>query len=217
MERQIIDIPRVFMRAMSFDWDIDWRGQSAGEGNEGEQIVFNRQPRFIGSPQLVLGRDMLPYWRALRARAEGRRNAWRVAMVDPLGFSFRRGSYRADWAAWLSGNYVEPRPQILCAGAAAAGASSILVDERMAERPVRVGAFLSHADWPFLVIGRSTEGTFARLEVKMLRRAIPAGAAIDLEARGLFIGTSDTMGAAPYTHVGLPRTQLELIEWITRP
>jgi hypothetical protein len=216
MDRAIIDIPRVMLLATTCDWDIDWRGQSAGSGSNSEQIVYNRQPRFIGSPTITLLPEMIPHWRALRARVQGRVGVWRVPMIDPLGFEQSRGAWVADWAAYLSGYYVEDRPQILCAEAADAGATTLLVDERMASAPVGIGAYLSHDDWPFVVTDRVQEGVYARLSVQMLRRPIALGAAIDLEARGVFIGSSDTMGLPEY---GLGRTsgpKLDFVEWITR-
>ena len=187
MTRPIIDIPRVLMRAVSCDWDVQWGGQSAGgDTGGGDQTVINRFPRFVGAPSVVLPPEMVGLFRALRAQAEGRVGAWRVPMVDPVSAQMP-GNWRSDLAALQAGTYVEPRPKVICVGAVAAGASSLVVNEVAAPFPVRVGAFLSYADWPMIVTGRSGSGAAVTLTIKMLRVAIPAGAEIDLCARGLFV------------------------------
>lgn len=215
MNREIIDVPLLLSRAMTMDWRPDWRGQPSAVGLDGsEQVVYNRFPRFIGSPQIAVRPEALGHWRALILRGEGRVNAYRFRMPT---FKTRGAvSWRDDWRAYEAGLYVEPRPQILCPAGATAGATSIVVDETSAPRPIPVGCYLSHDDWPFAVVGRSGSGAATTLEVKMLRRAIPPGGQIDLVARGLFLATSDAMGFPEYGVERVARPQLELQEWITR-
>lgn len=215
--REIIDVPRIFMRAAVCDWRPDWRGQATqGDIGGGDQTVYNRFPRFVGSPPLVLPEPMIGAWRALILRGQGRVNAYRIRMIDPIGHHIASAGWWSDWQAWRSGQYVEPRPQVFCVGAVLAGASSITVDESGAREPVRIGAYLSHNDWPFAVTGRSGSGAATVLQVTMLRRPIADGAAIDLFARGIFTAADDAMGWPDYDTSRVARPVLALQEWITR-
>tara|TARA_R110000868_G_scaffold100019_2_gene275018 strand:- start:766 stop:1548 length:783 start_codon:yes stop_codon:yes gene_type:complete len=84
-----ITIPLELMLSTNCNWDIDWRSQSIGDTNAASrQIVYNAFPRWIGSPQLALEGQKIAEWRAIRARAQGRRNAYRVPMIDPLSFDY---------------------------------------------------------------------------------------------------------------------------------
>lgn len=218
MIRDIIDIPLPFLRALTVDWRPDWRGQPPATGTDGsDQVVYNAFPRWVGAPQLVLPPEMIGDWRALVLRGQGRVNAYRVRMIDPVVSPVWSGAgWRAIWSAYQSGLYVEPRPQMPCAAPAAAGATSIVVDESALARPVTVGSFLSYQDWPFAVIGRSGSGTVTTLQVELLRVAIPAGAQIDVIARGIFLASGDAMGLPAYGLDRVARPQLDLVEWITR-
>lgn len=90
-----ITIPLELMLSTNVSWDIDWRGQSSGESNAGSrQIVYNAFPRWVGKPKLALEGQQIAEWRAIRARAQGRRGVYRVPMVDPLSFDY--GSLRKD-------------------------------------------------------------------------------------------------------------------------
>lgn len=218
MIRSIIDVPLPFMRSLLVDWRPDWRGQPPATGTDGsEQVVYNAFPRFVGRPQLVLPPDMVGDWRALVLRGQGRVNAWRMRMVDPVVAPWwQGGGWSSIWSAFRAGLYVEPRPQVPCAAGVAAGATSIVVDETLAPRPVPVGCYLSYDDWPFAVTGRSGSGAATTLQVTLLRKAIPPGGQIDLIARGVFLGTSDAMGFPEYGVDRVARPQLDLVEWITR-
>ncbi|GGE26588.1 hypothetical protein SAMN05421774_11256 [Gemmobacter megaterium] len=218
MIRDIIDIPLPFLRALTVDWRPDWRGQPPATGTDGsDQVVYNAFPRWVGAPQLVLPPEMVGAWRALVLRGQGRVNAYRVRMVDPVVSPVWSGAgWREVWSAWQSGLYVEPRPQMPCAAPAAAGATSIVVDESALSRPITVGSFLSYQDWPFAVTGRSGSGAATTLQVELLRVAIPAGAQIDVIARGVFLASGDAMGLPAYGLDRVARPQLDLVEWITR-
>lgn len=217
MIRAQITVPRVLMRAAVCNWDIDWRGQPpAQDVGGGEQIVYNAFPRFIGSPQIILPRQMIGAWRALRAQAQGRVNAWVVPMIDPVSYAVGRGSWQSDWEAYLAGQYVEPRPKVVATAAASAGATTITVDETGAQEPVRIGAYLSYDDWPFIVTARSGSGAAVTLTVAMLRTAIPDEAEIDLYARGVFVSVDDAAGGAQYALNGPMAVQPSFVEWVTR-
>lgn len=103
-----------------------------------------------------------------------------------------------------------------CVSAVSAGSTTITVDETGAREPVRVGAYLSYDDWPFVVVGRSGGGNAAVLSVKMLRTPIPAGKPIDLLATGLFLAKTDTMGAPGYGVDRIATIDLDFIEWLHR-
>ncbi|MGL4309804.1 MAG: hypothetical protein ACRCSU_04900 [Paracoccaceae bacterium] len=216
--RQIIDLPRVFMlRAGEINWDIDFGGQSAGaDAGGGDQVVVNQFPRFVGQPTLILPQAMIGHFRAIRARARGRQNAWRVPMVDPVSHQSGGDDWRRQFAAWVSGTYAEPRPTVTAVVAASAGATTLQINETALRHPVRVGSFLSYADWPFIVTGRSGNDAAVTLQVEMLRTAIPAGGLIDVNARGLFIQT-DQMAGNPSFALNRPaEAQMSFSEWITR-
>ena len=73
MQRQVFTVPPSLMRAMHFDWDIEWRGQPASDRTSGNtQIVYNAFPRWVGSPQVLLRNEQIRTWRAFRASAQGR-------------------------------------------------------------------------------------------------------------------------------------------------
>lgn len=216
----IIDVPRVFMRAMQIDWRPDWRGQSAGAATDGmEQIHYNAFARFVGTPTLAIPKEMRGAWRAILLKGQGRVNRYRMRMIDPVSFSLSKdgGSWRSDWRAYQAGLYVEPRPTVRLVSAAAAGTTQIVVDERAARAPVRIGSYLSHNDWPFAVTDRTGAGAAVTLDVVMLRRAIPANAQIDLFARGVFAAQSDDAGFGSYEPGRGFQVQMPLQEWITRP
>uniref|UniRef100_A4WTE1 Uncharacterized protein n=1 Tax=Cereibacter sphaeroides (strain ATCC 17025 / ATH 2.4.3) TaxID=349102 RepID=A4WTE1_CERS5 len=218
MNRTIIDVPRIFMRQSVHDWRVDWRGQSAGDGvdGNGEQIVYNRLPRFVSASVIEIPRDLRGHWRALMMRGEGRRHAYRMRMVDPVSYGMPgSGRLRDDVAAYLAGHHVEARPRVPCVGAVSAGATSMVVDETGLASPIRVGAYMSHNDWPFVVVGRSGSGSAVTLTVKMVRRAIPDGALIDVLARGIFLASDDAMGLPAFSR-GSFEVPLSLIEWIGR-
>ena len=218
MSRRIITIPLPLMRSTSCDWDIDWAGQSAGASNDNmSQVVFNRFPRWIGSPSISLHGDLINAWRAVRARAQGRAGIYRVPMIDldhmpdmPDGILFDPDVPFDD------GDGFAFEPFVTCAAGAEAGADEIVVQETDFE--ARLGQFMSHDDWPFVVAAKAAEGAAVRLTIEMpLRRAIPAGAHILLRAWGLFEATDDMMGNPAYGLVKVSAPQLSFREWLNRP
>lgn len=217
MNRTIIDVPLLLARVAACDWAPDWREQtSLGDVGGGEQLVQTGIPRVTGTVQLILPEPMVPFWRALAGKVRGRVNAFRWRMLDPAsGFESDGGDWESNWDALRTGTYTEPRPQAQKVGASVAGASTIVVDETGLPRPICVGQWMSYADWPFLVTGRSGSGATVTLTVELLRVAIPNNGMIDAIARGVFGMTEPGQGWPAYglERVALP--QMTLIEWIT--
>ena len=88
MKRRVITIPPNFARVLSCNWDIDWRGQGAGDANDGSsRVIYNAFPRWIGAPQLFLAGAQIAQWRALKSHAQGRVGMYRMQMFDPAGFA----------------------------------------------------------------------------------------------------------------------------------
>lgn len=226
--QNIITIPRAVMCATNYNWDIDWRGQSVGEPVAGDaQVVFNRQPKWIGSPSLAIhDRDVQNWWRAIRATARGRARIYRVPMVDPVGFDdyydvertwHTNGKQFSTDVRFNTGFGFEYRPFVTCVGNTAAGTTEIVVNETSAVRPCNVGQIMSHDDYPFIITSRTPSGTNFRLTVEMpFRQAIPDGAIIFQYATGLFQAVTDTMGLPSYDANRLTRPQLQFTELLTR-
>jgi hypothetical protein len=217
MARQILDVPRLFMRHDNRPWAIDWRNRSVGgDGSGGNQLVFGGFPQVIADLAMVLPYDMIGAWSALRERGRGRYNAYRLRIVDPVSWSIDRAQdWRADWQMYQAGAYVEPRPQVKALASVAAGSTSITVDERGLAAPVRLG-WMSYLDWPFKVVDRSGGGASTALTVERLAVAIPANAMIDLAARVVVEPTSDLTGQAVYSGRSTARFSFSVREWITR-
>lgn len=213
----IIDIPLIFCRVTEVDWSPDWRGQGAITGLDGnDQFAINRFPRWVGTMPMVLPPQMIGEWRAIMSRGRGVANLYRVRMIDPVTFETgRSGGWLADWSDYQAGYYVEPRPQVACAGAAP-GATTITVDERTLESPIKVGSIMSYDDRPFLVEGRSGSGASTVLTVAMQRATIPAGGQIDCIARGIFRAADAASGRPSYDVSRVSTPTLSLTEWINR-
>lgn len=214
----IITIPHGVMRVLNCDWDIDWRSQSAGEGVDGgEQIFESPFPRWIGSPQLVLHDEALRLWRATRAKARGRVNVYRVPMIERGTPPSAHGQTDLHGGP-LVGDFGDGPTAVLAANAAA-GATQITVTEEFF--PALVGSFISIADWPYIVVAREAvagTGHGWRLTIEMpLRRPAVAGAVVNLVAHGLFRARDDTMGNPETGLDGVARPQLSFAEWIGRP
>lgn len=211
----IIQIPHGVMRVLTCDWQIDWRTQSAGLSTDGGEQIFGMGfPRWIGSPTISLRGDTVRLWRAARARARGRMNVYRVPLIDRDDIRDPYG--KTDYAGRaLNGDFGDG-PTASLAAAAAAGATRILVTEGF--YPTMVGAFISIADWPYIVVDRQKIGSNWRLTIEMpLRRAASIDTVINLRAHGLFRATEDLMGNPEIAANGFSRPQLSFEEWITRP
>lgn len=201
MQRPIITIPDGFLRHLRMNWDIDWRGQGAGETTGGNtQVVFNAFPRWIGQPEVFLHGAEITQWRAIRAQAQGLLGIYRVEMIDPLGFTDPMIGSTIPFSTgqtFSTGQGFAYSPFVTAMVDVPAGASEIVVTATAA--PV-VGQIMSHKDWPFVITYVTPEGgSYYRLGVQMpLRAAITAGDLLDLRAFGLFEVTEGAAGNPAY-------------------
>lgn len=167
-----ITVPLSLMVDTAVSWDIDWRGQSSGETNSGSrQIVYNAFPRWVGRPKLALVGEQIAQWRAIRARAQGRRSVYRVPMIDPLSFDYslisasvrrsgRPDSYNGRLTTGMGFQYapfcpVVPEPEGVIDGAGAgtlpaAGSQHVWVDTGPAVATPKIGGIYSANDLPFI-------------------------------------------------------------------
>lgn len=215
MQRTIVDLP--YPRLTGVDWDIDWREQSAGTAISGtRKIVLGQLPRWVGSlEQILRPQDIGPY-RAARIHARGLTGVFRVAMVDPVAAQVSGGSVPfSDGASFSDGALFFDESVVSCVAAAEAGAETLVVDETAAPHPIRIGQIMSYADWPFMVVARSGTGAEVTLTVQMpLRIAIPAGAAIHFQGRGLFEMVEPRSGNPAYGLNRVAQPVLNLQEWL---
>lgn len=231
MMRRIITIPPTLFKLTSADWDIDWRGQSAGEANSGvTTVVYNAFPRFVAEPSIVLRPDDIAQWRAVRAHARGRTGIYRVRMTDVVGFA--RKSVAPGASSWLTtgtphtsgslfanglGYWYDPF--VTAAASASAGAETIRVNTvasgGVAPNP---GQIMSAADWPFVVTSVSSVSADVReLTVEpALRRSITAGDTILMTGAGLFEVSDDAAGNPTYDVSKVSRLSIGLREVINR-
>lgn len=221
MQRPIVTLPHDFLRFLSVDWDIDWRGQGLGETTGGgSATVHNKFPRWIGSPTIYLKGAALAQWRAIRAAAQGRVGIYRLPMLDPVGidpvnagssdFFFDGGIGFDDRAGLVSD------PVCFAAADASAGAEQIRV-EGPAVDPV-IGQIMSHNQWPFVVtwVAEVSAGVFD-LGVQMpLREAIAAGDPVKLQGEGLFEAVEGSMGRPSYGVTRLSQLTLNFREVLNR-
>lgn len=219
MQRPIVTLPAAFLKFLQVDWDIDWRGQGLGETTGGgSATVFNRFPRWVGSPSVFLAGEALAQWRAIRATAQGRLGIYRVPMVDPVGFDAPLKSQQsfADGASFASGGGFVAEPLCFAEQAAAIGAEQIRI--RGVEAAPRPGQIMSHGLWPFVVTWAQqvSDGVFD-LGVQMpLRAAIAAGDPVRLEAMGLFEAVEGSMGRVSYDASRAAQVKLNFREVLNR-
>ncbi|WP_299558729.1 hypothetical protein [uncultured Sulfitobacter sp.] len=212
------------MRVTKVNWWIDWRGQSAGSGNDStEQIVYNRFPRWIGSPEVLLRGDAILQWRAHMMAARGRVGLFRVPMMDALSYAPSLHGHNPDGLPFSTGKRFNTgkgfgyAPYATNLTAAVAGATSLEINDDNAPRPVRQGVYISFNDWPYVVTSVSQDGGTKVITVETpLRENIPAEAMIDLDAKGIFIADTDTMGNPEYGKDLKANPTASFVEWINR-
>ena len=223
MERPIITIPRGFLKHLNMSWDIDWRGQSAGEQTGGgTQVVYNAFPRWIGSPEIALYREEIREWRAIRAQARGRTGIYVVEMCDPVGFAqanpYPDGIPFSNGQPFSTGYGWQYEPMFYGVGFNKIGAETIRVNVAgMGIAPV-AGQIMSHDDWPFVVttVAEVSTGIYD-LGIEMpLRAPIRSGDPILLKPRGRFEVLEDTTGNPAYGASRYSQVQLEFREVLTR-
>lgn len=226
MQRDIITIPHGLIKPTSLDWDIDWRGQSAGDSTAGvTQVIYNAFPRWVGSPTILLTRAAIPQWRAIRLSLQGRRNVLRVRMCDIAFGRAQAGLTKEELASGLSfssgvkfstGKGVFADPFCVATADAAAGDTQITVDcSSHGVAPVP-GQIMSADDWPFAVTAVTSEGgDVYTLDVTMpLRAAVAAGDLVMMTGYGRFELTDESSGRAAYDYTRVATTTISLIEVI---
>lgn len=221
MERPIVTLPQDFLRFLNVDWDIDWRGQGLGETTGGgSATVYNKFPRWVGSPTIYLKGTALAQWRAIRATAQGRLGIYRLPMLDPVGIDpGQAGAIETlfdDGAGFDSGTGFADQPLCFASMAADPGAEQIRV-ENAAVAPV-AGQIMSHGHWPFVVtwVSEVSAGVFD-LGVQMpLRAGIAIGDPIQLQGEGLFEAVEGSMGRPSYGVTRLSTLTLNFREVLNR-
>ncbi|MBB3995311.1 hypothetical protein GGR95_002966 [Sulfitobacter undariae] len=224
MSRLIVTIPRSLMRVTKVNWWIDWRGQSGGSGNDGtEQVVYNKFPRWIGSPEMRLRGEAILQWRAHMMSARGRVGVFRVPMVDALSYApdLYGGSSNGipfnTGQRFATGQGFADTPVVLNLTAAVAGATTLEISDADAPLEIRQGVYISHNDWPYVVTSVTKDGPAKIITIETpLREAIPALGLIDLDAKGLFVAETDTMGNPEYGKDLKATPTATFVEWINR-
>lgn len=229
MQREVLNVPRDLMRSIEVNWTPDWRGQSLPEANSGvSTVVYNRFPRWVGSPRLVLSGSRLLAWRAIRAKAQGRKNLYRVPMVDPVGFNHGLAAERAGvgseglpfstGAYFSTGHGFSYDPAAVAVGGFARGADEIRLDTAAAGFFPVVGQIMSHDDRPFIVTEiLETSEAECTVGIQMpLRASIPDGAPVLMQGRGIFEAAEEGMGNPSYGVDLVSRVRLSFQEYLNR-
>ncbi len=216
MQRPIVTLPADFLKFLQVDWDIDWRGQGLGETTGGgSSTVFNKFPRWIGSPSILLEGEPLAQWRGIRATAQGRVGIYRLPMVDPVGFDDGEAFPFFGAAFFAAGQDFADEPLSFAAKAAERGAQQIRVKADLAPR---VGQIMSHEHWPFFVtwVQEISAGVFD-LGVEMpMRQDVAAGDPIQLQGQGLFEAVEGSMGRVSYGLDRVSQVKLNFREVLNR-
>lgn len=224
MQRKIITVPRSLFRVLDVNWDIDWRGQSAGASTDGvTRTTYNAFPRWVGSPSIVLGREWVSQWRAIRGAAQGMVNLYRLPMVDPVCGVFGSVSDQVQYQGlpfstdqrFSTGYGFEYAPFIYAKAASRGDTVLRLVIASDGDVP-RVGQFISHDDYPYMVTS-ITPDVSGGIEVGIqmpLRQKIPVGAEIQLAAYGVFEAAEEGMGNPAYGLDLVSRPRLSFREWL---
>jgi len=224
MKREIITIPRLIVRIQSFDWEINWRGQRSGEGQTGiYQTVISAFPRWEGTFDFKVFREQILKWRAVHAAAMGEINIYRIEMFDPQGLDFLaqsppNGVPHDGGAVFQGGAGYSYEPFVLCPAGASRGDTSVIVETPAGEAVPTAGRLMSYDDWPFIVTAvRDHGGSQYALTVKpSIRGDIPAGARINLRARGLFYPENSDGGNASYGRNRLSNPSMKMVEYLNR-
>ncbi|WP_457645327.1 hypothetical protein [Profundibacter sp.] len=224
MKREIITIPRRILRVQTFDWLIDWRGQRSGEGLSGVyQTVFSSFPRWIGTLDFNVFRDEILKWRAVHAAAMSEINIYRIEMLDVQGLDFpaqspANGVPHVGGAVFQGGAGYSYEPFVFCPAGASRGDTSVVVETPAGVAPPTAGRLMSYDDWPFVVTSvRDLGGSQYALTVKpSIRGDIPAGARINLRARGLFYAENSDRANPAYGLNRASSPKLQLVEYLNR-
>lgn len=206
------------------DWQIEVQGQSAGEGVSGDgQVVYGNQPRWVAELQFVPGfaGTVVP-WRVIMAQVRGRINVLRLRLRDPYrprlsdtGLILDGTVTHSDGTAFGDGTGYGQGIAAPVMAAAAAGATTILVDGGYLGNIDVVGRMISIDDWAYLVVGMEGSGSATALTIEMpLRRAVTLGMEANFDGCGLFRLDADTGGALSINESRAAAPQLRIREWV---
>ncbi|MBN8187612.1 hypothetical protein JF540_13015 [Salipiger thiooxidans] len=208
MSREVITVPYSLMLLTETNWWIDFRGKGSARNDDTTQVVSNAAPIWRGEMALVLHGKWAGEWRARHWAAEGRKNVYRLFMVDPLVFdrmafltdvSEALGVPFSTGARFATGMGFEAGPYVQAAEAASPGDTSITVTVPDPALVPVVGQIISARDWPMGVLWvEDLGGDQYRLGVKLQRATIAAGEAISLVATGLFEVAADDASSMSY-------------------
>ncbi|MCB2130813.1 MAG: hypothetical protein KDE03_17540 [Rhodobacteraceae bacterium] len=224
MQRPIIDIPPDFAGKLNMNWDIEWRGQSAGDTNLGvTRTTYNAFPRWVGEPAMVLVHSEIAKWRALRARAQGLVGIYRVRILDPVAaIDYAAGTPAPipfDGDIWFDdGTGFENDLAAFAVKAANPGATTIRLYCETPGGPPNIGQIMSHDDWPFMVTAVRQVGTWIfDCDIQMpLRSTIRYGDLVYWEGRGLFEAAEEGMGNPTYAASRVSQVSLSFREVLNR-
>ena len=228
MKRSIITLPPQLLKWLVRSWDIDWRGQGAGDFTSGvTRTLYAGFPRWVVESPIILEREQILQWRAIRAAAQGRRHIYRIRMYDPQGFSLSEtgGTEGGSGTPFSEGQYFETgfgfeyNPFALAVGAHAAGAEEIRVDVSSCNDVApKQGQIMSHNDWPFEVTWvQHVSGTVYDIGIQMpLRSAIADEDPVLMRGVGRFEAMDEGMGNPAYDPTRFSRPQLRFQEVLAR-
>lgn len=211
MTRRLVTIPLGTVKALDFSWSIDWRNAGSQAFNSGTtNTAYEGFPRWVGQPQVFVERGKQGQWRAVQAVARGKRNIFRIPIIDPETFYLREtgtanqianGLTFASGVTFANGKGFLYQPYCFAALAAPAGATELRVDASSCGGVApKAGQIMSANDWPFVVTYVSAVGgTVYDIGVEMpLREAIDANDAILMRGHGRFQAVDDAMGRSAY-------------------
>tara|TARA_R110002051_G_scaffold325869_1_gene432670 strand:+ start:20284 stop:20955 length:672 start_codon:yes stop_codon:yes gene_type:complete len=223
MQREIITIPVGLLKTTTFDWDIEWRTQGIPDGLDGHGGVgISDFPRWIGSPSIVLVREAIAQWRAVRWQAQGRTHLYRVTIFDPFVKTPARdakGNPFSTGRFFSTDQGFDNQPFYTCAADAAKGDDGFTVTVPEGLPAPFAGQIVSDEnDWPVGITSVTASGadTYDLTVRPLLRAAIPSGSAIYLRAKGLFTAPEDQMGNPSFDANWVSRPQLQFREYLGR-
>ncbi|TDR34661.1 hypothetical protein [Aquamicrobium defluvii] len=229
MKRKIIDLPRSFAQ-LTNDWIINVRGKSAGEGVTGTgQVAYGAQPRWETTIDLAaIGCEGQRTWNAIQSSMRGRINVLRVPLIDlcPVdlgipGLDEWSISHipHSDDTPFSDGAYYAQEPTIVMPSLLEAGAEEMTVDTSSVNHVLEPGMWFSHDDWPYRVTGMwEGEGGATTFAFEPpLRRDIPEGHEVTLQATALMVFETDLEGRMPLERGRLITASVKLLEWTSRP
>lgn len=232
MDREIIDFPDLFRRVL-FDWNLDVRGRSAGDGVTGDgQVVYAMKAKWSAKMDVLLAeREHILAWRAIFGRVRGRVNIIRINVNDPfrvltedildagdVGVIEGDGVPHDDDAMFDDGTgySYEPTAPVLSAGSM--GATSLLIDGSPIYDQLAPGMYFSIDDWLYLCTGIEGEGASTSITFEPpLRRPASTADSINLNASVLMVMVQDVDGMPALDVDRVSKPTFDLVEWTNRP